>query len=545
VSIRGRLLAATALVVLAALVGVGVTTYAELRSYLYGRIDAGLEQSHRPVEASVAEQAPGDGHPPFGSGEPSGGQDASPPGPGGAGGPSGCPPFHGEDVDTVGLTPGTFIEVRSTSGRVVWHCRLAQLGSQHVGPPALPTRITGFVANAGDDGEPTVYFTVASRASSTGYRVRASVLRAGPDAGGQLVVAVPLTSTSHTLSDLRELEIVATAAAVLLAAALGWLLVRASLHPLRDIERTADAIASGQLSERVPGDGARTEVGHVAHAFNVMLERIERAFAARDRTEAQLRASEERMRRLVADASHELRTPLAAVRAYAELFGRGAAERPEDLARVLAGIQAESARMSRLVEDLLLLAHLDEGQPLHLAHLDLVALAGEAVATARAVGPEWPVALTASAPVEVVGDELRLRQVLDNLLANVRVHTPPGTATTVRVGAEGSFAVVSVSDDGPGLTEAQRDRLFERFFRADPSRSRLGGGAGLGLSIVDAIVRAHGGEVHVGESGSKGAEFTVRLPVSGPGATDADADRAASQPPSHDSQRTHRGPDAG
>jgi two-component system OmpR family sensor kinase len=521
VSIRARLLIATAVILVVALFGADVATYTALRSNLYAQIDTSLELSHRPVEAGVSQSTPGSS-----SQHPSASGDTLSGTPRGA--PQ-CPAFHGHDVNASGLNPGTFIEVVSTTGRAIWHCTLAELDETRVSRPVLPSHITGFVANRGDDGEPTVYFTAASSSGGPAFRVRASILRSGPDAGGQLIVAVPLTSTSKTLRDLLNLELVATAGAILAALVLGWWLVRASLHPLRDIERTADAISAGQLSERVPDDDARTEVGHVARAFNVMLERIQGAFAARDRTEADLRASEERMRRFVADASHELRTPLAAVRAYAELFDRGAADRPDDLRRVLEGIQGESARMSHLVEDLLLLARLDEGRQMRLDPTDLVALAADAVSTARTVGPEWPVVLAAAAPVEVLGDDLRLRQVLDNLLANVRVHTPPGTVATVRVARDGADAVVSVSDDGPGLTEESRRRIFERFFRADPSRSRDHGGAGLGLAIVDAIVRAHGGSVAVGASLGGGAEFTVRLPLAT--TRDVDAGGPGLQPP--------------
>jgi two-component system OmpR family sensor kinase len=244
-----------------------------------------------------------------------------------------------------------------------------------------------------------------------------------------------------------------------------------------------------------------------------MLERIQDAFRQRDRTEAELRRSEERLRRFVADASHELRTPLAAVSAYAELFERGARTQPEDLARVMAGVRSEAARMGLLVEDLLLLARLDEGRPLERQPVELVRVAAEAVDAARMVDASWPAQLVASEPVEVVGDAARLRQVVDNLLANVRAHTPPGTRTTVRVAREGPQAVVDVSDDGPGLNAEQAERAFERFYRAEVSRSRQHGGAGLGLSIVAAIVAAHGGTVGVSDTEGGGATFTVRLPA--------------------------------
>lgn len=491
-SIRAKLLLATAIIALVALVAADFATYAALRSFLYGQVDSSLELSHRAVEASIS----GEGGPPPDDGE----------------GPQMCRTFYGSQVDTMGLTPGTVIEVRSPTNALLYRCALPTLGTRRLHYPVLPARITGFVANQADEGERTVYFTAAATSGGEIFRVRASILRGGPDIGGQLIVAVPLSGTIGTLGRLRDLELAVSAGALIVAVVLGWWLVRAALNPLRAVERTADAIAAGSLSERVPGDQARTEVGRVARAFNVMLERIQGAFAERDRTEAELRASEERMRRLVADASHELRTPLAAVTAYAELFDRGAADRPEDLHRVLRGIQGEAARMAHLVEDLLLLAHLDEGRPLQLESLDLVALVGDALSTARTLGPRWPVVLEAAQPVEVRADPLRLRQVIDNLLGNVRVHCPPGTTTSVKVADDGTWAMVTVSDNGPGLSVEDAGRIFERFFRADASRSRQFGGAGLGLSIVDSIIRAHGGSVAVSPAPAGGARFTIRLP---------------------------------
>jgi len=302
---------------------------------------------------------------------------------------------------------------------------------------------------------------------------------------------------------------------------MGWWLVRVSFRPLRAIEDTAEAIARGELAERVPGDEARTEVGRLARALNVMLGRIERAFAQRDATEEELRVSEGRMRQFVADASHELRTPLAAVSAYAELFEQGAATRADDLERVMHGIGNETARMGRLVEDLLLLARLDEGRPLEREEVELVGVAAEAMKTATTVGPQWPVRLVARQPVEIVGDRMRIRQVLDNLLANVRTHCPEGTPSVITVDQEGADAVIRVEDQGPGLSPDDSARVFERFFRADPSRSRRHGGAGLGLSIVASIARAHGGTVGAASGNGGGTVFTLRLPVSGaPGTAD-------------------------
>ena len=261
------------------------------------------------------------------------------------------------------------------------------------------------------------------------------------------------------------------------------------------MERTADSIAAGNLDQRVPGADEPTEVGRLARALNVMLERIQAAFAARVASEDRLKESDRHLRQFVADASHELRTPIAAVSAYAELFERGAAQHADDLPRVFTGIRTETARMERLVNDLLTLARFDEGLPLQIVPTELVGLAAEAVHTSATVGPEWPVEFTASHPVEVMGDPVRLRQVIDNLLANVRAHTPPGTASTVRVDQEGETAEIVVRDAGPGMPTEEAARVFERFYRADASRARSHGGSGLGLSIVAAIVTAHGGTV--------------------------------------------------
>jgi two-component system, OmpR family, sensor kinase len=243
-----------------------------------------------------------------------------------------------------------------------------------------------------------------------------------------------------------------------------------------------------------------------------MLGRIEGAFTARDATLSDLRRSQGTLRQFVSDASHELRTPLAAVSAYAELFERGANRHPDDLSRVMAGIRAETARMGELVDDLLLLARMDEGRPLERVPVELVGVGAEAVHAATAVGPEWNFRLDASEPVEVLGDPARLRQVIDNLLSNVRAHTPPGTTATVTVGRRDDMVVLKVEDDGPGITAEEAVRLFERFYRADESRSRSSGGSGLGLSIVWAIVAAHNGTVSASPREGGGSEFMVTLP---------------------------------
>jgi two-component system OmpR family sensor kinase len=234
---------------------------------------------------------------------------------------------------------------------------------------------------------------------------------------------------------------------------------------------------------------------------------------ARDATEAELRTSESRLRQFVADASHELRTPVAAVSAYAELFDLGARDHPEDLERVMSGIRKETARMTDLVDELLLLARLDESRDLAREPVELVALAADAISAAAAIDSEWPTRLEADGAVEVQGDAGRLRQALDNLLTNVRAHTPPSTRTTVTVARRDESAVLRVADTGPGFDAADAPRLFERFYRADPSRSRDRGGSGLGLAIVAAIVHAHDGEVSAEPNPRGGAVFTITLPL--------------------------------
>ncbi len=530
-SLRLRLLLAVGAVALVALAVADVVTYRSLKSFLYEQVDQSLESAHGGLE--------------HGGGGPGGSR--------GSDGPGGRGPRPGEA--TEGAAPGTFVQVRNSAGTVVSSVPAYLPGGTAI-TPELPARIGGLEGR--HEGEPTRYLTVsATQADGPQFRVRVGQF---PD-GGQLILALPLTNTSATLHRLFLIELVVTFLALVAATGLGWWLVRAGLRPLGEVKRTAGAIAEGQLDRRVPGDDANTEVGEVARALNTMLGRIEGAFAERDATEAELRRSEERLRRFVADASHELRTPLAAVTAYAEMSDRVARDHPEDLDRVMGGIRSESARMGHLVEDLLLLARLDEGLPLERRPVELVALVADAASAARAVGPAWPVELRAALPVEVVGDATRLRQVVDNLLANVRTHTPAGTTARITVGDDAAGTafghaagtafghaagrvLIEVADDGPGLTEEQAGQVFERFYRADPSRSRAHGGTGLGLGIVAAIVAAHGGSVDVVTAPGEGTAMRVHLPVGTPfghgAGTPSDHERA----PSEDQAGLH-GPPAG
>ncbi len=299
----------------------------------------------------------------------------------------------------------------------------------------------------------------------------------------------------------------------MLLAGIGTYVVRRSLRGLEDVEHTALAIAGGDLSRRVPDRDPRTEVGRLSYALNQMLGQIENAFAQRTASEyAARRQSEDRMRRFVADASHELRTPLTSIRGFAELSRQRGVAEPDVMKR----IEDEAKRMGLLVDDLLLLARLDQQRPLRMEAVDLLPVAADALHNAQAVQPERNISLKilpdSEAPV-VAGDEARLRQVLGNLISNALHHTPVDAPILVSVGTRGTDAVLEVRDSGPGLTQEQKARVFERFYRADTARTRTTGGSGLGLSIVAALVAAHGGRVTVTDTEPHGATFTVLLPL--------------------------------
>jgi signal transduction histidine kinase len=506
VSLRLRLLVAVGLIAVVALVVADFATYSALRNSLYNQVDQELAQHTHPFEVDAATGSPSCATPPggpLGANAIANNGDSGSTGPGPVGGDN----RGGGGPNVFGIS---FSAVVSQKGSVIngWQCP-AYVGS-HSYSPDLPSPISGFSTQS--DGTEVAYFTASSNtAGGPDFRVRAVKY---PGANNVLIQAQPLTDQDSTLHTLFVTELAVTAAAIVLALLGGWWLVRLGLRPLEDVETTADAIAAGNLDQRVPGADQPTEVGRLARALNVMLERIQSAFDARLRSEARLKDNEQHLRQFVADASHELRTPIAAVSAYAELFERYAANNPEDLPRVAAGIRTETARMDRLVNDLLTLARLDEGLPVERTPVELVSLSSEAVRTATAVGPEWPVHFSATRPVEITGDKDRLRQVVDNLLANVRAHTPPGTPTTVQVEEVGDEAEIVVRDSGPGMPTDEARRVFERFYRADKARTRPHGGSGLGLSIVSAIVAAHGGTVTADSAPGQGMTVTVRLPSS-------------------------------
>ncbi|HTW97404.1 MAG TPA: HAMP domain-containing sensor histidine kinase [Acidimicrobiales bacterium] len=367
--------------------------------------------------------------------------------------------------------------------------------------PDLPTAALHEVVSSGNG----ALLTVSSPAGID-YRVYAWVPQSvfGPSA--LQVIAVPLTAVDDTLHRLVLIDLAVSAAVLLLLIVLGYAVVRVGLRPLEAIEETAGKIAAGDLSRRVARDEPETEVGRLGASLNAMLSQIENAFGEQQ-------ASEQRLRQFIADASHELRTPLTSIRGYAELFRRGAAARPEDLGRSMRRIEDEAARMGVLVEDMLLLARLDQGRPLERRPVDLAAIAADAAADAQAVDPGRPVSYEAAGAVVVEGDEARLRQVAGNLVQNAVVHTPPGTPVWVRVGREGATAVLEVADAGPGLSPEHAAHIFERFYRADSSRARQSGGTGLGLAIVASLAAAHGGRASVTTAPGSGARFRVELPL--------------------------------
>ncbi|GAA2134068.1 HAMP domain-containing sensor histidine kinase [Kitasatospora kazusensis] len=338
-------------------------------------------------------------------------------------------------------------------------------------------------------------------------------IAAGGDfsAPAYVLAAVSLDDVDSTVSKLRASFLAIGGAVLLLIAVLGFFAVRTGLRPLDRIGQDAELIAAGRLSHRMPELAPRTEVGRLSATLNGMLTQIEAAFAARAESEA-------RMRRFVADASHELRTPLASIRGFAELHRMGALA---DVDGAMNRIENEAVRMGGLVEDLLLLARLDEERPLDLAPMDLRTLAADALHDLTALDPGRPVALTgpdgrgAPQPALVLGDEARLRQVVTNLVGNAVKHTPTGTAVRIGVGLAGADGgcLLEVADSGPGLAPEQAAQVFERFYRVDASRSRHdGGGAGLGLAIASALVHAHGGTLTLETAPGRGAAFQVRIP---------------------------------
>ena len=346
-------------------------------------------------------------------------------------------------------------------------------------------------------------FTIEGEGGNPDVRALALVL---PTGMGSVIAANSLEEVDKTLSQLRYLFFFLGLIAIFLTALVSRWIIAISLRPLDKVEETAEAIAAGDLSARLPAAKPDTEVGRLTTSLNMMLSRIEQSFSVKVE-------SENKLRRFVADASHELRTPLTAIRGFAELHRQGAVSGEEKTKELISRIEGESIRMSSLVEDLLLLARLDQARELDFEPVDLNTLIVEVVASAKAAGPDHPIELNLpQQELFVLGDSRRIHQVVANLLANARTHTPLGTKINVTARQTLAEVIIEVADNGPGLSKSDQERIFERFFRADPARVRHSGeGSGLGLSIVDAVMKAHGGYVSVKSELDKGATFTLHF----------------------------------
>ena len=485
-SLRARLLLGLVLLAAVGLVAADVVVYGQVESFLTSQVDQQVKTSLNPFLRQVYSLLninPGFAGPGFG----------------------GALDFR---QDTPRGTYGAIVYGRGTIYRQIFQ------GSTPLGPPpAVPSDIvTRTETSAQSITTPfgvahDVDFTVGA-AGDPAFQYRLIAVPLNTTTPSVALVAIPLADLDAVLHHLVGIDLLASAAVLVLLLGLGYLVVRLGMRPLVDIERTAGAIAAGDLSRRVARDERATEVGRLGASLNTMLGQIEHAFAEQ-------RRSERRLRQFLADASHELRTPVTSIRGYAELFRRGAASKPEDLALAMRRIEDEAVRMGLLVDDLLLLARLDQGRPLEHAAVDLVAVVADAAADAQVVAPDRTITLDAAGPVVVTGDEQALHQVVTNLVQNALRYTPDGTPVTLGVGAAGATAVLTVRDEGPGMSAEHAERVFERFYRADPSRTRGSGGTGLGLSIVQSIAEAHGGSVRVATAPGEGATFTVELPLVG------------------------------
>ncbi len=452
------LVAATLILVGCGLLVSGVAVTSILRHVLVSRIDQTLLEASRGWAQAPRRQSP----PPYESPDP------------------GRPPskFYVRGIGTDG-TPFTAINDRNAE-------------------PALPPD-----NDVGPD--PTTLPSV----NGSDIEWRAVSVR-GPH--GLTTVAIDLSDVQHTVRSLVWLQVGIGVAVLVIVGIASFAVVDRSLRPLSEVEQTAAAIAAGQLDRRIPQRDPRTEVGQLSLALNGMLTQIQEALASSESSAEKARSSEERMRRFITDASHELRTPLTTIRGFAELYRQGAAR---DVSMLLSRIESEASRMGLLVEDLLLLARLDAQRPLEYQQVDLLALASDAVHDAQAMAPKRTITMEVfdgPGTPEVLGDEARIRQVLSNLLVNALQHTPDSAEVIVRVGTEDHDAVIEVADRGPGMSEEDATRVFERFYRTDSSRARASGGTGLGLSIVDSLVHAHGGAVTVTTAPGQGCCFRVTLP---------------------------------
>lgn len=459
-SIRARLAIAVAMVLTLTLLVLGVVMVRQTRATLIGQVDDELKV--------VAERV--DGYGQGSSGGPLSGDDDGPPD-----------------------KRSHYVRVISADGELLEESKAGYVNKRE-SPPVLP-HVTA-------EAQRDRIFTVPSKDGTFSYRLLVQRL---PD-GGVEFVAAPIRDVQEAVGRLIRIVAVAGGVALVLATAACWGLIRQGLKPVDRMVDTASAIAAGDLTQRVPDPDPATELGRLGTALNEMLTRIEEAIAARA-------AGEERLRRFVADAAHELRTPLTSLRGYAELYRQGALQDEPAVRNAMGRIESEGARMARLVDDLLLLARLDQSRALDMAPVDVVPIVREAIEAFAVVAPDRPVSVDVPERAMVEGDRPRLRQVMDNLLSNVRTHTPAGTSVTVSVTVRNGQVSITVADTGPGIPEEDRRRLFERFWRADRARTRSRGGTGLGLAIVQSLVEAHGGAISVGSQPGHGSAFTVTLPA--------------------------------
>jgi two-component system OmpR family sensor kinase len=545
--LRVKLTSALLALVAVALAVISITGISVLKSYLLGQTDAQLASYNaQPLQHAIQDYL-------------SGGQTTVE-----TGGLALAWVPAGGHVHMV-IRPGVLFSPQSSQGRIL-------------PSPAIPASASWLNSH---DGKPT---TVAAKSGNARWRVLAYphqfIFPDGTTITGTVIVGLDVSNVYRTIGRLIGIDLIVSLIIILVLAVVGIALVRTSLRPLTEIERTAEAIAAGDLTRRVPDRDARTEVGRLGRSLNAMLSQIEFAFRARADSEMAARRSEDRIRQFVADASHELRTPLTAIRGFAEYYrqrgglenGAGSAAAghsgpgsagPDapgqkdagietgpageplatpaddgspltrvDLDRIMRRVEQESSRMGVLVEDMLLLARLDQQRPLESRPVDLLTLAADAVHDARVMAPARSIELmvgSGAAPI-VLGDEVRLRQVIGNLMSNALIHTPDGTPVEVRIrsgtlddgpgpgpapppGTPRPAVILEVADSGPGLTPDQAERAFERFYRADQARARHAGGTGLGLAIVAALVTAHGGAVQVEPTPGGGATFRITLPL--------------------------------
>ncbi len=405
------------------------------------------------------------------------------------------------------ISPDVYLEVLDSSGRVVMR-RPSGSRDEEDPPPVLPEHLVvqryparhRFGASHGVYAPDRPVFEVrAAGTSGTRYEAEAVAVP-----GGTVVTLVARTPTDETLSSLVHVEILVSSLVLLALIAITWYMAKLSLRPLEEMTATAGEIAAGDLARRVAERGDRSEVGRLAKALNAMLSQIEQAFAVRS-------SSESRLRRFVADASHELRTPLTSIRGYAELLRKGAFEDEPARLRAAERIEQEAARMGVLVDDLLLLARLDQGRPLEMRPLDLSSLVDKVVEDARVVDEQHPIDFVSPGRTLVTGDSHRLHQAVANLVRNAQVHTPPGTPVHVEIHQADGTVHLKVEDEGPGLTPEQAEKVFDPFYRA--SSARTGAGTGLGLAIVAAVLEAHGGSARVYPGAGGGTSFEISLPA--------------------------------